>query len=459
MKAVRLVLLTVWLAFFAMSVLASGLYLARPLKDPLWYLHCAPSANSSQPSQPSLSSASAPNYQLIDFSQFYQAGQLAVSPQAHQVYDPAIQNAWAAKLIAPCKQDKIFYNQSVPFLYVLLIPFGLLAYNQAYVLWCLTTMTFTLGALAWLVARAGFLRGWGRLIFLSGVAACLPFYLTIWHGQTTFLLTGIFAFFALFVMQKRSALAGLTLALSTFKPQYMLPFVALSLGFGRRAIVLYLLLFESLLMAAAAIFIGPENIIGYPHVLTGAESSSNFVGVNPQIMASVRGILSAFLPHQAAMLVTIILLLATLVPLAIVARALMRSTAKSPTYLESCRWLLAFTFVLALVVSPHTHYFDCLLLSVPAALTLPTVDLAALLMRRGPLIEALSLPHRLWCILLLLFPLLSWPINFMTASRVVEGGLFLAINILLAALAAWQIGHMFSHPQPAIFADDETWHT
>ncbi|MBU6451752.1 MAG: DUF2029 domain-containing protein [Cyanobacteria bacterium REEB67] len=450
MKAVRLLLLTVWLAFFAISALASGIYLAGPLKDPLWYLHCAPPADSSR---------SAQNYQLIDFSQFYQAGQLALSPQAHQVYDPAIQNAWAARLIAPCKPDKIFYNQSVPFLYVLLIPFGKLAYNQAYVLWCLTTMAFALGALAWLVARVGFLRGWALLLFLSGVIACLPFYLTIWHGQTTFLLTGIFALFALFVMQKRNALAGLMLALSTFKPQYMLPFVALAFGLGRGALVLYLLLFESLLMACAAIFIGPENIIGYPHVLAGAESSSNFVGVNPQIMASVRGVLSAFLPHQAAMVVTVTLLLATLVPLTLVARSLLRQTAKSPIYLEACRWLLAFTFVLALIVSPHTHYFDCLLLAVPAALTLPTVDLAALLFKRGPLVEVLSLAHRLWCIVLLLFPLLSWPINFMPASRVVEGELFLAINILLAALAAWQIRHIFSHAQPAISAGDDVWHT
>jgi hypothetical protein len=429
MKAVRLLILIVYLAFFALSAVASINLLRVPIADPLWYFHCPPGT-----------------YQLIDFSQFYQAGQLAISKYSHQIYDPEVQNQWACALVAPYVPAKIFYNQSVPFLYVLLIPFGLLPYNQAYIAWCLFTMALALLALFLLISRQGYLKGPARGLFLAGVLASIPSYLTIWHGQTTFLLTAAFALMALLLMQKRDLLAGLSLALTTFKPQYMLPFIALAWGMDRKRVLLALCLFEALLMAVAAAFIGPENIIGYPKVLAGAESTSRFIGVNPQYMASMRGLLSTFLPHKTAMVITTGLLLAALLPMALIARAVIRRTQLDQS---GCRWLISITFVIALIVSPHTHYFDCLLLSIPAALTLPTVDLAALMCKRGSA-SGLSLWHRIWCCILLLYPPVSWLINFIPGgARELEGMIFLAINMALAVLAGLELTNIYRAARPA----------
>jgi hypothetical protein len=116
------------------------------------------------------------------------------------------------------------------------------------------------------------------------------------------------------------------------------------------------------------------------------------------------------------------------------------------TYQDICRWLISITFVLALIVSPHTHYFDCLLLAIPAALTLPTIDLPALIFKSGGA-AGLGRWHRIWCIVLLVYPIVSWPINFMPGSvaeclggaRELEGLIFLAINVVLLALACLEL--------------------
>lgn len=417
MRALRFLIAAAWVALFTVSALASLMLLRRPLIDPLWYLHCAPAA-----------------YQLIDFSQFYQAGQLAVSPSAHAVYDSQVQQQWAAHLIAPCVPDKIFYNQSVPFLYVLLVPFGLLPYNQAYVVWCLVTMVLALAALYTLLAKVGYLRGRARFLFLAGVVASLPAYLTIWHGQTAFLLTAAFAVYALALILRRDLMAGAALALTTFKPQYLFPFMAMAAGLGRPRVIIGLLLAESILMAAAALFIGPGNILGYPAVLAHAESSSHFIGVNPHYMVSIRGLLSTFLPHRNAMIITIAALVLALGPLFMAARS--RQSAAP----EKTRWLICITFLVALIVSPHSHYFDCLLLAVPAALTLKTLDLTEIF--KEPDNDAGGRWYRWWCAILVSYPLISWPINFLPGGqRELEGMLFLAINSLLLFLACrlfWQ---------------------
>ena len=402
----RALIILLWLGVFAAAMMLNGLKLCAPLKDSHWYINCKDKSGQM-------------SYELIDFSQFYQAGQLALSPESHKVYDPLVQSAWAARFIAPRSPGKLFYNQSVPFLYPLLVPFGFLPYGQAYILWCLATQALMLFALYLLARKAGYLRGWSLFFFLTGVAMSLPFYLTTWHGQSTFLLTAAFAFFALCLMQKQNVAAGFWLALTTFKPQYLVLFVALAGSLRRFSVIGSLLITETLLMAAAAAFIGPENILHYPQVLLGAESSADVVGVNPQVMVSVRGLLSAVMPHGLAMKVTLGLLLVSTIPLVIVFQKALKRTE------HCCRWLIASTVALSLVLSPHSHYFDCLLLSVAAALTLTPAKIT-------------TLPHRLWCIVLILYPIISWPFNY-CFSRELEGGLFFALNLLLTGLAFWQL--------------------
>ncbi len=404
MRALRCLMLTGWLCFFAFTQLASIMLIVKPLIDSHWFFSAGRGA------------------ELIDFSQFYQAGQLVMSGQARHVYDPQVQQWWANGLTFPYISDKIFYNQSVPFLYLICLPFGLLAYNHAYVTWCLVWEAVSLLCLWLLLKRYSPLSKGSRLLFISGVMASIPAYLCIWHGQTTFLLLACFALFTYFLLAGKS-LSGIFIALSTFKPQYGLLFGSALLGVKAYRVILVGALAELVLFALAGLFIGFDNIAGYPQVLIRAEGSEHFIGVNPHYMVSVRGLLSVLLPHKTAMAATVALLALALLPWLYLGRKLALTLANLGS--ETGRFYIALTFVLALLLSPHSHYFDCLLLAVAAAITLPSISVVELWR-----LPARSVWYRIWCAILVVYPLVSWPINF-CFSREFEGICFLALNSAL----------------------------
>jgi hypothetical protein len=63
--------------------------------------------------------------------------------------------------------------------------------------------------------------------------------------------------------------------------------------------------------------------------------------------------------------------------------------------------MLALTVVIGLTCSPHCYFHDCLLLAVPAALTIDSLSLAAVL-------KIKTLSQKLWTLMLLLIPLLGF---------------------------------------------------
>jgi hypothetical protein len=384
-----------------------------------------------------------PKLDLTDFSQFYQAGQLIVSPRAHQVYDPETQIWWSLGLIYPHIPIKgHFYNQSVPFLYLFCIPYGKLPYNISYVVWCLTTELMALISLIALLRQSlPALPGKNRLIALTICLAfaSIPAYLTVWHGQTTFLLVAAMSLAIYFWLKQKDILTGVFLALSTVKPQYILLPFATMLGLGRYKTIAALIITEVILFAAAGCFMGFDTVLMYPKILVTAENSTRFAGVNPHVMASLRGVLSVLMPHKIAMLITTLALFASLIPAALLARKTTRAASKDISTSIAERFLLAFIYTLALVLSPHSHYFDCLLLVIPAALTLEGR------LRQGQGDGSIadttwqaindSRWYRWWCRTLCFYPLLSWFYNFGLGSMEAEGIAFLLTNIVLAVCA------------------------
>lgn len=411
------VVLGLVLVFFALAQILTAFLLVRALSNIHWYW-------------------TGPRLDLTDFSQFYQAGQLIVSPNSHHIYDPDVQENWCLGLIYPQIPIKgLFYNQSVPFLYVFCIPYGLLPYNISYVVWCLSTGLMSIVAL-WLLLQKSLQGLKGRKIFaftfLCLAYASIPAYLTVWHGQTTFLLVCAMSLCLYFYLCGKDVLSGIALALSTVKPQYILLPLATMAGLAKWRLVIALFIAEASLFALAACFMGVENIIGYPKILVNAESSTRFCGVNPHVMASLRGLLSVLMVHKTAMLITCLSLFASLIPTALWAK----SIKASGNFIVRERFILAFTYTLALVLSPHSHYFDCLLLTVPAALTMRGLLIAKENGAEENEIEAWrsvqSNPwYHFWCKLLFFYPLLSWIYNFCLGSMEAEGIAFLITNVVL----------------------------
>lgn len=421
------VVISLVLAFALVAQLLTFFLLYRALVNIHWYF-------------------TGPRLDLTDFSQFYQAGQLIISPHSHRVYDPDVQEWWCLGLIYPQIPIKgLFYNQSVPFLYLFCIPYGLLPYNLAYVVWCLTTGLMALSSLFLLLKESlkGLKTGLFIPLFLVLAWSSIPAYLTVWHGQTTFLLVTCMSLSMCAFLRGRDILSGVFLSLSTVKPQYILLPLATMFGLRKWRLLAALFATEAALFLLAGCFMGFDTILNYPRVLVSAESSTRFVGVNPHVMASLRGLLSVLLPHKTAMLITTLTLFASLIPVAWLAFKTPPSNlpeSLNPNRSVNRRFLLAFIFTLSLVLSPHSHYFDCLLLTIPAALTLRGMLLAESDSESEDYAQWKQLKampqYRWWCRILVFYPFVSWFYNFALGSMEAEGIAFLLTNTLLAVLCA-----------------------
>lgn len=379
----------IFISFSLFATLMMVHKLSEPLLNPRWFMNTKTG-----------------KADITDFFQYYQASALGQSKQSKKVYDPAVQKAWADELIAPIKSEKVFYNQQPPFSYTLLLPLSWLPPPSAYLAWCLAQMGFGLGGLYYL-SRLGPLNSRDRLLFIVGVAVSFPAYSCIWHGNTSFWLLGTMSFFIAFLYERKELLSGLFLALSTFKPQYLFPLTVPIAAMKRWKVAAALVIFELLLMLSAAPLIGLENVISYPYVVTHAESSENFIGVNAHKMISLRGPIAMFLSTGSSLKITAALMFLCLGPLYLLWRKC-TGVLSSAISVDALRFLWAVTICTMLLTSPHSHLFDFLLVAMAAALTLKTLSPKGMSTGSGNT----GAPRRLWTTMLVIFPPLSWIANF-----------------------------------------------
>ncbi|MEZ4535293.1 MAG: hypothetical protein R3D26_09870 [Cyanobacteriota/Melainabacteria group bacterium] len=174
--------------------------------------------------------------------------------------------------------------------------------------------------------------------------------------------------FIAFLYERKELLSGVFLALSTFKPQYLFPLTVPVAAMKRWKIAAALVIFELLLMLSAAPLIGFENVIGYPYVVTHAESSDNFIGVNAHKMISLRGPIAMFLSTGASLKITAAVMFLSLGPLFLLWRKCIAFTCCATV--DSMRFQVGHHICIMLLTSPHSHLFDFLLVAMAAALTL-----------------------------------------------------------------------------------------
>lgn len=318
----------------------------RPLADPRWYV--------TEKQEP----------RITDFFQYYQASALARSDKSSRVYDPEVQRQWVNDLIAPLAMEKVFYNQQPPSSYTLLYPLSFAPPNIAYVLWCFLQVILGLAGLYFLLTlgplSVGEHAGRKRVVFLASAMSTFPAYACLWHGNTTFFLLAFLCGYIYCFERGRDFLAGAFLSLATFKPQYLLAMMLPAVAGGRLKIMAGFAFTELVLLGLSVPIIGIENVLGYPSIVGHAESSAGFIGVNAEHMISIRGLLAQFFDTGASLKITAAIMFAGLIPL-----FFLWSRKKSQDYR-----LWGATVALAVLLSPHSHTFDFLLLAMPAALTL-----------------------------------------------------------------------------------------
>lgn len=328
-----------------------------------------------------------------DFVNCYWSGQLTRSDLRNQIYNATVQLEAFNRLIAPAHVDKVCVIQYPPMFFLFMAPMTVLPMNLAFMAWCLISIGFGFWGLSAILQDSGRYSRRQKALFLLSVCVFLPAWMTIRMGQLAWWVVALAAAFYLCWKRTSDIACGVILAISTVKPQYT-PFLALpALGAQRWKVLIAAAVFEAVLLGACILTFGWDNVVSYPSFLMHAESSSAYAGVHPEKMVSLRGLLSSFLPQSVVLPVSFVALSASLSLLWV-----WHAASKGDKLLLP--WAMGLTVVSALVVNPHVHFYDCLLLSVAAGLTLPTVNLFAAVK-----LQPVSL--RVWTTLLLLYPILS----------------------------------------------------
>lgn len=332
---------------------------------------------------------------ISDFVNHYKAAIMVWTPHRYQVYDPSVQLAWINYVIRPEHLDQVFYWQYPPYVYAMLAPLAFVSLTYAYGIWCASAVVWGCFTLYFLLRNQGSLSGRQIVLFLVGTMAAMPAWLTLRLGQFSFLLLGLTALFILCWCSRRDAYAGVVLAVTTIKLQFIPFFLVPVLVCKRWKVLAYFVVGELSLVLLAGFTVGWDNVWGYPRVLLGAETTSNFAGVSEQEMVNIRGMLSLLMPGVSTMLASCVALFVGIMMTGWLWLKVCRGNS------NNIAWAMSTTVLVCLLASPHVHRQDLLLLAIPAALTLPVVSFFDL-SKIGPTI------FRLWCGVFLAYPLLGW---------------------------------------------------
>jgi hypothetical protein len=360
---------------------------------------------------------------IQDFLRFYSIGQILLSNQREQVYDPNVQLAFFNRLISPAHTDNVMFVQHPPYLFSFFAPFATMPLNLSYAVWLLVSVALGTAVIVLLLSKTGRLSRWQAIAFWIGVSVSLPAWRAHFIGQLSWHLLAIIGLYAWALTSKRDFLAGACLALSTIKVQY-LPFLLLPAMAARRSKLLSSFVqAEMLLLCLAGLTVGWSNVFGYPHILLHTESSQD-VGLYPEQMVCLRALLSD-LPRPLALSLSGT---ACLLSVGLLFLAWSRLPKVRDVTTPQFRWMLSITVIASIIFAPHVHHYDCLLLTVPAALTLKTVDPFA----------AAKLPDRLyrcWSQMLIFFPIFGWLVVAACSFSYRFYYLFTTYDAVLLALA------------------------
>jgi hypothetical protein len=351
---------------------------------------------------------------VSDFVLFYESGYLAKSPQRLHVYDPDVQMATMNRLIAPDHINKVFYCQYVPQVFVLMAPLAVLPINIAYTVWYFFMLGCGIFAINLLMSDEGRFDKMDRWLMTAAVVSSIPSMVALKIGQSSWFLVLFLSLFYLGLKYGREAKAGINLALFTIKPQYFPLFVVALFSARRWRIIAWAAAAEAVLLGISAVVLGWRNIINYPNIVLHADTTASFSGVNPESMVSLRSVLTPFLPQTAVVATSFALLLLGAVAVYAIWRAMVANRL-------NVQWAMALTTVACLVLSPHSHVYDLLLLSIPAALTLPSLGAMRLWQQSTPAL-------RVWSFVLFFYPLLSY-----FAYWLGQQWIFVLMNVTLLA--------------------------
>ena len=368
-----------------------------------------------------------PNSKIYaDFVGYYRSGKMVLSEDRNKIYDREIQLKYFNELGAAQQSDQFIYSQNPPFFFLMLAPFASIPLSISFKIWIALSIVLPATAIHFLMKELHQTKWNTNMIFVLAALLSVPGWICVFVGQMSWFVALFFTLFCLGFIKKNDVLTGIALSLITSKFQYVFVLGIPVLASRRWRAIAWAAGTELILLAVSALILGPENVITYPKLLFSAETTKDYIGVFPEHMISLRGVLSLFLNTHQALVISSLLMFAGLIPLFIFWFKTSRNEAA-----ENSAWALSITICAALLLSAHTHIYDDVLLLVVAALTLPFFWKS---------IEYKGAAGTVWQTILYAFPAASWVIFIVCGNvELIKRTPFALINLILviAGLMIW----------------------
>jgi hypothetical protein len=296
-----------------------------------------------------------------DFTIYYMAGLLLRNGHATDLYDLTTQYRTQLSFAdVPIRQGPLPYNHP-PFEAVLFVPFTLLSYWPAYILWTILNLIMLAASVMILRGQFSQIAAIPTVVLGLGATAFFPVVNGIFQGQDVILLLLLFVLAAVSLDRGEDAMAGAFLAAGLFLPHLIMPVVVLFAVRRWRVLVGFapVTLFLGGISVAITGWRGPLDYVRFVlHVeKTGATS------YGPQVAPNLRGLI-ADLPGLSALgRSSSLLIFAASLAIFFVALRRIRKGRDSALFISSL------SAVTALLVSFHALSYD-LALVFPAALFL-----------------------------------------------------------------------------------------
>ena len=230
---------------------------------------------------------------LLDFSEFYAAGQIVRHGLGNQLYDLKVQAEFQLQ-VAPVHA---FYLRP-PFEALLFVPFTYLSYRGAYTAWILFSLAVLFGTARLIQKNTNVLDA--MLQYTRGIPVDFGLMLVVFLtfaptmncfliGQDSLLILLIYTLVFLALKRGRELEAGSLLACGLFKFHLVLPFAII---FVLRRRVSFLLGFAGIaliLVAVSMLVSGPGVIVAYPKMFLSGQYTA-LMGFQPEYAANIRGL-------------------------------------------------------------------------------------------------------------------------------------------------------------------------
>jgi len=304
---------------------------------------------------------------ITDFVVFYIAGKVAASPQRTELFNAAIYKNVFESVTHCTLSNPDMRNYFLPFVHLFMTVFANLPIDLAHLLFITVTTLFGLWSLYLLIKEMGSCNRTYACLLLLGILASGPSCRNWTQGQMTWLYIGLIGLCLRYFFKNQNLKAGVALALCGMKPQYAIYLAAPVLVIKRYRLLLFAGLTELFLLLICGQVFGFSTLATYPQSLNDTELNSLFT--NALSMTCLRAFFCLFLSQSGAYKLSLLTNLAGLsIITSICFVALRRSKSVQTLY-----WVFSSAILASLLFSAHAHFHDCLLIAIPAVLTLPTI--------------------------------------------------------------------------------------